>query len=145
METYISARWPSCRVRCWPQRAADRFLARLHPHCELQLRAWERPTREGLFPDCAPSHVYVQFVVGALHDTFSRLVASAFTSDGKLIAAVEQTQPVFLAGMTIFGLKRACQNMFVALGQAKVSVFIALLRKVILLVRLALLCHAAWA
>ena len=70
---------------------------------------------------------------------FPGLVASAFTSDGKLIAAVEQTQPVFLAGMTIFGLQRACQNMFVALGQAKVSVFIALLRKVILLVPLALL------
>lgn len=44
-----------------------------------------------------------------------------------------------LAGMTIFGLQRACQNMFVALGQAKVSIFIALLRKVILLVPLALL------
>ena len=37
------------------------------------------------------------------------------------------------------GLQRACQNMFVALGQAKVSIFIALLRKVILLVPLALI------
>ena len=41
--------------------------------------------------------------------------------------------------MTIFGLQRACQNMFVALGQAKVSIFIALLRKVILLIPLALM------
>lgn len=41
--------------------------------------------------------------------------------------------------MTIFGLQRACQNMFVALGQAKISIFIALLRKVILLVPLALI------
>lgn len=47
--------------------------------------------------------------------------------------------PIFLGGMTIFGLQRACQNMFVALGQAKVSVFIALLRKVILLIPLALI------
>lgn len=47
--------------------------------------------------------------------------------------------PVFLAGMTIFGLQRACQNMFVELGQARVSIFIALLRKVILLVPLALI------
>ena len=70
---------------------------------------------------------------------FPGLVASAFTSDERLIATVEHTLPVFLAGMTIFGLQRACQNMFVALGQAKVSVFIALLRKVILLVPLALL------
>lgn len=47
--------------------------------------------------------------------------------------------PVFLGGMTIFGLQRACQNMFVALGQAKNSIFIALLRKVILLIPLALI------
>lgn len=70
---------------------------------------------------------------------FPSLVASAFTSDQKLIATVEQVMPVFLGGMTIFGLQRACQNMFVALGQAKVSVFIALLRKVLLLIPLALL------
>ena len=57
---------------------------------------------------------------------FPSVIASAFTS-------------VFLAGMTIFGLQRACQNMFVALGQAKVSIFIALLRKVILLIPLALM------
>ena len=43
--------------------------------------------------------------------------------------------------MTIFGLQRACQNMFVALGQAKVSIFIALLRKVILLIPWPLCFH----
>lgn len=69
---------------------------------------------------------------------FPATVASAFTSDVKLIQTVSHVMPVFLAGMTIFGLQRACQNMFVALGQAKVSIFIALLRKVILLVPLAL-------
>ena len=47
--------------------------------------------------------------------------------------------PVFLGGMTIFGLQRACQNMFVALGQARISIFIALLRKAILLIPLALI------
>lgn len=70
---------------------------------------------------------------------FPSIIASAFTNDTLLIATVEQVMPVFLAGMTIFGLQRACQNMFVALGQAKVSVFIALLRKVFLLVPLAIL------
>ena len=39
--------------------------------------------------------------------------------------------------MTIFGLQRTCQNTFVSLGQAKISLFIALLRKVILLIPLA--------
>ena len=70
---------------------------------------------------------------------FPTIVASAFTSDEKLIETVRWTMPVFLGGMTIFGLQRACQNMFVALGQAKISIFIALLRKVILLIPLALI------
>lgn len=67
------------------------------------------------------------------------ILATAFTNDPQLIVVVEQFMPIFLAGMTIFGLQRACQNMFVALGQAKVSVFIALLRKVFLLIPLALI------
>lgn len=67
------------------------------------------------------------------------IVASAFTDDAALIETVDRAMPLFLAGMTIFGLQRACQNMFVALGQAKISIFIALLRKVILLIPLALL------
>lgn len=70
---------------------------------------------------------------------FPSLVSSAFTNDETLIETVRQVMPIFLGGMTIFGLQRACQNMFVALGQAKVSVFIALLRKVILLIPLALI------
>lgn len=69
---------------------------------------------------------------------FPTIVASIFTSNEELIRTVGKVMPVFLAGMTIFGLQRACQNMFVALGQAKVSVFIALLRKIFLLIPLAL-------
>lgn len=69
---------------------------------------------------------------------FSHVVASAFTDDVVLIGSVGVMMPLFLSGMTIFGLQRTCQNMFVALGQAKISIFIALLRKVILLVPLAL-------
>lgn len=70
---------------------------------------------------------------------FPSVVASVFTEDEILIQMVDRIMPVFLAGMTIFGLQRACQNMFVALGQAKISLFIALLRKVILLIPLALI------
>ena len=67
---------------------------------------------------------------------FPATVASAFSSDPELIATVRCMMPIFLAGMTIFGLQRACQNIFVSLNQAKISIFIALLRKVILLVPL---------
>ena len=72
------------------------------------------------------------------------LVASVFTDDEVLIETVSRVMPLFLAGMSIFGLQRACQNMFVALGQAKISIFIALLRKVILLVPLALILPHFW-
>lgn len=76
--------------------------------------------------------------------SFPSVVASMFTSDPELIGTVRRMMPVFLSGMTIFGLQRACQNTFVALGQARISVFIALLRKVILLVPLALLLPGIW-
>lgn len=70
---------------------------------------------------------------------FPRVVARIFTTDAALIEIVGKYMPIFLMGMTIFGLQRVCQNTFVAMGDAKVSLFIALLRKVILLVPLALL------
>ena len=70
---------------------------------------------------------------------FPRAVASAFTSDGALIEIVGKFLPLFLLGMTIFGLQRVCQNTFIALGDAKVSLCIALLRKVVLLIPLALI------
>lgn len=79
------------------------------------------------------------FLLMLLMILFPAVVASVFTSDEQLIGTVSEVMPVFLGGMTIFGLQRACQNMFVALGQARISIFIALLRKVILLVPLALL------
>ncbi len=78
-------------------------------------------------------------VMNLLTIIFPGFVASIFTSDPALIATVKRVMPLFLAGMTIFGLQRACQNMFVSLGQAKVSLFIALLRKIILLIPLALI------
>ena len=93
--------------------------------------------------ECCKIAIIVMFlfnlVLVLLMMIFPSVIASAFTEDPILIATVEDVMPLFLAGMTIFGLQRACQNMFVALGQAKISIFIALLRKVFLLVPLALI------
>lgn len=75
---------------------------------------------------------------------FPEIIASAFTNDSQLIQIVSNVMPIFMSGMTIFGLQRACQNMFVALGQAKISIFIALLRKIILLIPLTLLLPKLW-
>ncbi len=62
-----------------------------------------------------------------------------FTDDVDLIILSTKVVPIFVAGMLVFGIQRACQTTFLALGQAKTSTFIALLRKVILLIPLAII------
>lgn len=46
---------------------------------------------------------------------------------------------IYAAGMFMLGVQFSCQQTFVALGQTRVSLFLALLRKVILLIPLILL------
>lgn len=74
----------------------------------------------------------------ALVMIFPGFFAGMFTNDAELIALVEQVMPIFMCGMLIFGLQQGIQPTFLALGQAKISLFIAVLRKIILLVPLAL-------
>lgn len=66
------------------------------------------------------------------------MIARIFTGDTALIRTVQRIMPVFFLGMSIFGMQRACQNMFVSLDEPGLSLFIALLRKVILLIPLAI-------
>lgn len=75
----------------------------------------------------------------ALVILFPEFFASLFTNDGELIALVGKMMPIFMCGMLVFGLQNGIQPTFLALGQAKISLFIAVFRKVILLVPLALL------
>lgn len=70
---------------------------------------------------------------------FPGFFASLFTNDAQLIALVERMMPIFMCGMLIFGLQQGIQPTFLALGQAKISLFIAVFRKVILLIPLALI------
>lgn len=71
--------------------------------------------------------------------TFPGFFAGMFTNDEQLIALVSKMMPIFMCGMLVFGLQQGIQPTFLALGQAKISLFIAIFRKVILLVPLALL------
>ena len=70
---------------------------------------------------------------------FPRFYAGFFTNETDLIELTGRVMPVFMAGMTIFGLQNGIQPVFLALGQAKVSLFIATLRKIILLIPLAII------
>ncbi|MEG2511936.1 MAG: MATE family efflux transporter [Acetivibrio sp.] len=70
---------------------------------------------------------------------FPEVFAGIFTPDRELIALVGKVMPIYMAGVWIFGVQMACQSAFMGMGKAKMSLFLALLRKVILLIPLALL------
>lgn len=70
---------------------------------------------------------------------YPKLFASLFTNEQPLINIVGEVMPIFMLGMLVFGLQNGIQPTFVALGQAKLSLFIAVLRKIILLIPLALI------
>ncbi len=56
-----------------------------------------------------------------------------------MIELVSRKMPLFMCGMLLFGVQMAIQPVFLALGQAKISLIIAMLRKVILLTPLAII------
>ena len=62
-----------------------------------------------------------------------------FSSDPQIQEIASFGMRIYFAGFTIFGAQLACQQTFLALGEAKISMFLALLRKVILLIPLALI------
>lgn len=70
---------------------------------------------------------------------FPAFFASLFTKDPEAIAAVSQYMPILFAGMGVFSIQVAAQNFFVSTNKPKTSLFVASLRKVVLLIPLALL------
>ena len=70
---------------------------------------------------------------------FPQPLALIFNDDRELVELVGRVMPIFFGGIWAFGAQMACQSAFMAMGQAKTSLFLALLRKVILLVPLAIL------
>ena len=77
--------------------------------------------------------------VWALVLLFPTVFIRLFSSDPQLLAIAPGYLRVFMSGMLLLGAQFSCQQTFGALGQAKVSMFLALLRKIILLIPLALI------
>ena len=65
-----------------------------------------------------------------------QVFASMFTTDPELIHLVVHALRIYMGATCLFGLQIGCQQTFVAIGNAKMSLFLALLRKVILLIPL---------
>lgn len=67
---------------------------------------------------------------------FPEVFVSIFNNKPELVTITSWSIKIFFAGIGIFGAQVACQQTFLALGQAKSSLILALLRKVVLLIPL---------
>ena len=74
--------------------------------------------------------------VWALVELFPDMFIAVFNNKPELVDVARRTLRVYFAGIFMFGIQSSCQQTFVALGQAKISLFLALLRKIILLIPL---------
>ncbi len=59
-----------------------------------------------------------------------------FNSDPELVSYGSWAMRIYFAVLGIFGIQIACQQTFIAIGNAKTSLFLAVLRKIILLIPL---------
>lgn len=63
-----------------------------------------------------------------------QVFVAIFNDKPELVEITSRSIRLFFAGIFVFGAQIACQQTFLALGQAKISLVLALLRKMILLV-----------
>lgn len=84
--------------------------------------------------------IFAVTMIGCLATCLApEVFAKLFTAEQDMIELVGEVMPIFLFGIGIFGIQMTCQSAFMGLGQAKISLFLALLRKVLLLIPLALI------
>ena len=74
------------------------------------------------------------FFIGIM--IFPRVFIELFTKDGQLVEITVKYLRIYMAGTLAMGIQVACQHTFLALGNAKTSLFLSLLRKIILLIPL---------
>lgn len=74
-----------------------------------------------------------------LTELFPGMFVQIFNNDPELVEYGTWALRVYGAGLFAMGMQNSCQQSFVALGQAKISLFLALLRKFILLIPLILI------
>ena len=80
--------------------------------------------------------VTYSFTMWALVQLMPQIFAGIFTPDPELRSYAAWALRVYMAATGIFGVQIACQQTFIALGNAKTSLFLAVLRKIILLIPL---------
>lgn len=67
---------------------------------------------------------------------FPQFFAGIFTADTALVEYASWALRIYMAGIFALGFQISCQQSFMALGQAKISLLLACLRKIVLLIPL---------
>ena len=85
-----------------------------------------------LFISC---FTFTMVAVGLI-ELFPAFFVKIFNNSPVLVDMTSWSMRIYFAGMCLFGMQISCQQTFLSLGEAKISLFLALLRKMILLVPL---------
>ena len=89
--------------------------------------------REG-FRLLLKSSLLYSMALWAIVMLFPKLVSSIFASDAVLLDYSAWAMRYYMLFAGIFGIQIACQQTFIAIGNAKTSLFLAILRKILLLI-----------
>ena len=99
-----------------------------------------KSTIKRIICNCFSNSLFMCFLI----PLFPTYIARIFTSNLELLSVIKIVLPIYFGAVWIFGIQMAAQSTFVGLGKAKTSLFIALLRKVFLLIPLALIFPKFW-
>ena len=88
--------------------------------------------------------VIMTFVIWVITMTCSPLITRVFTKSTSLIEFTVPAMRIYFFMVMAMGVQTSCQQTFLATGQAKISLFLALLRKIILLAPLAIIFSYIW-
>ena len=78
---------------------------------------------------------YATFLWAAV-ELFPSVFVAIFTSDPQLSQITQWALRIYMASVLLMGLQISCQQSFIAFGNSKVSAFLAIFRKIILLIPL---------
>ena len=89
-----------------------------------------------IFRFAAITEVSYTAIISLICNLMPAAVVGLFTSSEDLISFAAPYMKFYITGISVFGLQCAAQNTFVGLGQARISLFFAVFRKIILLIPL---------
>ena len=79
-------------------------------------------------------YIFYKYFIFFIYINFSFFIfVLIFNNDPELVNFTSRALRIYMSVSCVFGIQIACQQSFIALGNAKASLFLALLRKIILL------------